>query len=600
MPTFSWTNPSGGDWSNAANWGGVIGTPPPGAGDNATFDDLANSYTVTVTGTVGGGADGGPSLSINATSPIRDVALSISGSLKADVLYNTAASGPATSLTIDAGGSLIVPTLMFSFNVLETVTISGMGAGGYLELGDLTAGGFSGGKNPLVILDFANASPTALNTGVIQIDNVNLSSPVTATQQIMDVAPGDAIVIKGANFTGDTVSFDPVTSDLTVKNGATTVFIMNNISLQAGVANKFAIVNGETIQAQIACYARGTMIQTPAGEVAVETMRPGQQVITLIDGVVVPQAVKWVGHRRIDLTRHPRPETVAPIRVERDAFVDNVPHRDLLLSPDHAVFIDGMLICVRQLVNGSTIRRETGWSAVDYCHLELDQHAVVLAEGFTVESYLDTGNRAFFANSGAPLVLHPDLPNENRVPTRAADSCAPFVSDDASVRPVWQGVADRAAAIGRAAPVRVTTTDADPRLQCPDGRIIMPLLRDNDRVIFALPGVASEVRLVSRAQAPGEVRPWLSDPRRLGTRVKRIVQRGAGETREIPMDHPDFARGWWEIEHDGPGMSRWTDGAAVLPLPLRRGPVLLEIHFAGAMTFVNVEDAEAGTERRAA
>ncbi len=123
-----------------------------------------------------------------------------------------------------------------------------------------------------------------------------------------------------------------------------------------------------------------------------------------------------------------------------------------------------MLICVRQLVNGSAIRRETGWNAVDYYHVELDRHAIVLAEGLTVESYLNTGNSAFFENSGMPLVLHPNLPNDTKCPTRETDSCAPFVTGETNVRPVWWDLADRAAAIGRAAPVRVTTMDPAPRL----------------------------------------------------------------------------------------------------------------------------------------
>jgi len=51
-----------------------------------------------------------------------------------------------------------------------------------------------------------------------------------------------------------------------------------------------------------------------------------------------------------------------------------------------------MLICIRQLVNGSTIRPERRWTAVDYYHVELDQHAILLAEGLPAESYIDTGN----------------------------------------------------------------------------------------------------------------------------------------------------------------------------------------------------------------
>ncbi len=149
---------------------------------------------------------------------------------------------------------------------------------------------------------------------------------------------------------------------------------------------------------------------------------------------------------------------MAPIRIERNAFADNTPHHDLLLSPDHAVFVDDKLICARQLVNGTTIRQERDWTAVDYYHVELDQHAILLAEGLPAESYLDTGNRGFFANSGAPLTLHPDLTDEPAHPTRETNSCAPFVWDEASVQPIWQRLAERAAAIGRAAAAAPRTT----------------------------------------------------------------------------------------------------------------------------------------------
>ena len=214
-------------------------------------------------------------------------------------------------------------------------------------------------------------------------------------------------------------------------------------------------MNGDTITA--ICYARGTMIRTPDGEMPVERLRAGRQVMTLVDGEPVARPVKWLGHRRIDLTNHKRPETVAPIRIQRGAFADNMPHRDLVVSPDHAIFADGKLICARQLVNGTTIRQETGWTAVDYYHVELDRHAILLAEGLPAESYIDTGNSGFFANSEAPLVLHPDLTDEFGYPTREAGSCEPFVWDEASVRPVWQRLADRAAAIGRPVPQRTLT-----------------------------------------------------------------------------------------------------------------------------------------------
>jgi hypothetical protein len=357
------------------------------------------------------------------------------------------------------------------------------------------------------------------------------------------------------------------------------------------------VVNGDVIAA--VCYARGTMIRTPDGEAAVEKLRAGKQVTILQDGEQVARQVKWLGHRRIDLTKHPRPETVAPIRIQAGAFADNMPYRDLVVSPDHAIFVDGKLICARQLVNGSTIRQETGWTAVDYYHVELDRHAILLAEGLPAESYIDTGNSGFFANSEAPLVLHPDLTDESGYPTREAGSCEPFVWDEASVQPVWQRLADRAAAIGRPVPERTLTPDAGLRLLA-KGRTVKPIYSDSDLVIFTLPRGAREVRLVSRAGSPTEARPWLEDRRRLGVRVARLVLRGADDLREIPVDHPDLTIGWWAVERDGQIISRWTNGEAVLPLPAMRGDAMLEIHLAGTMTYVVDASLEGGTERRAA
>jgi hypothetical protein len=358
----------------------------------------------------------------------------------------------------------------------------------------------------------------------------------------------------------------------------------------------------DTSPLDFACFLAGTHIATPTGALPVERVSIGDLVTTLVgktealtDGHLTAQPVKWVGRRRIDLTTHPQPEVVAPVRIQRGAFAEDVPHADLLLSPDHAIFVEGKLICARQLINGTTICQERGWPVVEYFHIELDGHAILLAEGLPAESYLDTGNRGFFGNSVDPLVLHPDLTGEADYPTREVGSCAPFVWDEASVRPVWQRLADRAAAVGQ--PQRATTTEPNPRIRGSDGERNhgRPIYADSNLVIFMLPRDVREVSLLSRAQAPTEARPWLEDRRRLGIRVKRIVLRGMNERREIPMDHPSLTEGWWGIERDGQMMTRWTDGAAVIPLPAMDGPVMLEVHLAGEMIYAvdtEVPDSE--------
>ena len=151
----------------------------------------------------------------------------------------------------------------------------------------------------------------------------------------------------------------------------------------------------------VACFAEGTRILTGRGEVAVDALRVGATVPTLSGAT---RTVRWIGHRRIDCRRHPRPAEVWPVRVSAHAFGVRRPRRDLLLSPDHAVLTSGVLIPIRYLVNGASVAQEKV-DTVTYWHVELDRHDVLLAEGLAAESYLDTGNRSAFANGGAAARL---------------------------------------------------------------------------------------------------------------------------------------------------------------------------------------------------
>jgi hypothetical protein len=154
----------------------------------------------------------------------------------------------------------------------------------------------------------------------------------------------------------------------------------------------------------VPCFARGTRILTARGEIPVQNVRVGDAVPGQVSGAL--RRVRWVGRRTVDVENHPRPWDVAPVRIRADTLAPGQPCRDLLLSPDHAVLIDGALIPVRHLLNGATVVQEV-CSTITYLHVELDRHDVLLADGLPCESYLDTGNRHAFAAAPAARTWRP-------------------------------------------------------------------------------------------------------------------------------------------------------------------------------------------------
>ncbi len=145
----------------------------------------------------------------------------------------------------------------------------------------------------------------------------------------------------------------------------------------------------------VACFAAGTQILTPRGGIAVDTLRIGD-LVTTASGDQRP--VRWVGRQTVS-TRFGDPLRVLPIRIRAGAIADGLPARDLLLSPDHAVLLDGFLAQAGALVNGSSIIRERNVSETfTYYHIEIDEHGLILAEGLPAETFVDNICRQSFDN----------------------------------------------------------------------------------------------------------------------------------------------------------------------------------------------------------
>ena len=190
----------------------------------------------------------------------------------------------------------------------------------------------------------------------------------------------------------------------------------------------------------IACFAAGTRLRSEDGDVPVEAMCVGDRVSAHFAGAFAP--IVWIGRRRVDCLRHPRPNVVWPVRIVASAFGRHLPNRDLLVSPDHAVFVDGVLIPVKYLINGTTIWQEPV-ASITYLHIELPRHDVVLAEGLSVETFLDTCNGSIFANRAGTVVLHPDFGSR----LWEAEGCAPLVIVGPALSTVRRRLQRRAVAL---------------------------------------------------------------------------------------------------------------------------------------------------------
>ncbi len=332
-----------------------------------------------------------------------------------------------------------------------------------------------------------------------------------------------------------------------------------------------------TLDENLACFVKGTSITTDHGEVPVEFLTAGDLVRTESGGLAT---IKWIGYRRLDCSQH-RSQDVWPVQIHVDAFGPGLPHRLLWLSPDHAIYTDGVLIPIRLLINNGTIAQEPRKHIV-YFHIELETHDVLLAEGLPAESYLDTGNRAAFENAGIPMVLHPDFSGSERIRSRERNTCAPLAVAPNEVEPIWQRLAARAATLGHPASLPAVTKNPQLRLSVA-GRDIQPITATDDRFVFILPPHAQSARLISRAAAPSGLRPWLDDRRHLGVSVRRIVLDDGTRPTAIPPDHPSLTDGWHDVERDGERLWRWTDGDAQLPLPA--GARMVEIHLAGSTEY---------------
>jgi hypothetical protein len=487
-----------------------------------------------------------------------------------------------------------------TFGSHAVVDITGLAeflAGGFINDGVINAGANSyiydvassftnvGTINTVLGSDWVNQTRTLTNAGVINIGSAsafgisNNISPV-----LFDNTGTIAIAASGMLEVGGTITL----AQLGTVDGSGTLEILAGSTLDLGggtlvvggtntidgpggvpfghIIDDGLITNGTIIEAGsgtisyispgttenvtfavAACYLRGTRIATPSGERPIESLAIGD-LVTTASGRIVP--IRWIGRRA-----YPRrfafgkPE-IQPVLFRAGALDENMPRRDLFVSPQHAMFIDGLLIPAIHLLNGITILQPDEIRDAHYLHIELDRHDVLLAEGAPSESFEDDDSRMIFHNAHEYPALYPHAPR------RPAAFCAPRVSDRAAVAAIRRHLAARAAAIGFVPPCvpEIDLASAgELRVTVPDG--------------------AEIIRLVSHSASVA------GDRRRLGALLRGLRIDGAS----IPLHDPRLRAGFHAIEMHGTQAVRWTDGAATVHLGRGGAARLVELDVASVM-----------------
>jgi Hint domain len=341
------------------------------------------------------------------------------------------------------------------------------------------------------------------------------------------------------------------------------------------------------------CFRAGTLILTNRGEVPVEELVPGDWVISPSGNSLT---VKWIGWRHIDIARSQEHHRLWPIRIQRGAIADSVPKRDLFVSPDHALYLDGRLIPAGALINGATIVQHQDIKSISYYHVELEHHGILLAEGAGAESYVDTGNRRFFANAPDASMLHPVPDNPLGLAKRwgrigrslaavaatrdyRRHAAAPFADSGRAVAKVRRALVARAQELGY-------TISGDPDLVLmADRQLIRPSLIDSHTASFAVPAGAKRLRLLSRSAVPAAIAKRGGDQRRLGVAIARVTFKADGVSREVRPHDASLHVGFYAPERRLWHTWRWTDGAAELPHQPTPDPITVEVRLCGTVKY---------------
>ncbi len=149
------------------------------------------------------------------------------------------------------------------------------------------------------------------------------------------------------------------------------------------------------ISFDIVCFTPGTLIKTPLGDIAVESLNVGDVVVTQDSGL---QTIRWIGRKKVSGARLQASPNLRPVLIKKDAFGPNMPDRDMHVSPQHRILVSNartmlnfaeteVLAPAKGLITDQSVMVDSATKSVEYIHILFDKHEIVFSNNLPTESF---------------------------------------------------------------------------------------------------------------------------------------------------------------------------------------------------------------------
>lgn len=184
--------------------------------------------------------------------------------------------------------------------------------------------------------------------------------------------------------------------------------------------NDSLIVTVDLPAGTVPCFVKGTLIETEKGDCPVEELSVGDKV-RVSSGELLP--VLWIGEKTLSAETLKRNPHLRPVCIQKGAMGDGLPTRDLYVSPQHRIVMEGwraellfgepkVFVAAIHLANDKSIRQVRSNKPVTYYHVACRRHAILISNGLPTESLFlgDMALLSFNREDAEELVaLFPEL-----------------------------------------------------------------------------------------------------------------------------------------------------------------------------------------------